>query len=730
MKRISIVSFFLCCSAMMLLAQQDTEFWFAAPWMNSHHTGEAEFHVMLSAYDHDARVRISQPANGGREYCDTVIRAHSYLDFTIAPRTDHKQYAETNIEAPYNRVAGRGLYIESDELISAYYQITHANGEAYTLKGRNALGTAFVVMSQTRYPNHADYNGYRSHNNSIQIVATENNTVVSITPSQPVVHDDNSASTTPITVTLNRGETYAVKASQTTGSGHLLGTKIESTHPIAVTTSDDSVEAGNGQDAVGEQLVPTDLAGTDYTILPGTGNYESYYVLALEANTQIALSDQSGTRNEVLTGALDTYSSLVTRPTYIHSDKPVQVFQFTCQNGESGGTVLPSMFCTGSQHVTYKRIPNSDYTMLNILTPRSGVGYVSINGNEIDSTQFSLVPGTNGEWAYIRVDVTSKPASMPLEVESSRGVFQLGVTDHASIPQGSLTYGFFSDYNPASHISLYAGGLAVGDSYTVGEGEGMILIAGSAAGVGHFRWYKNGELIAEGDSLVLTDVALESAGEYTVTGESNICAVEDLVWQLEVTPKPAPPCPTASIRYDADVCADDGLLRVRLTTDGGRMASAEVLFTAEGHAAGLRDTLIDAPEGSIDIVLPDTLYANSYTATLRMLPEGDDCEVLEWPLEFTVQYSTAVLMQRWNDVLSVCNEKYNRGAGRAGYKFVGFQWHKNGQLLSGETGSYYYVGPDNELDFDAVYYVLLTREDGVVIRSCDFQPVRKEVSDL
>ena len=59
------------------------------------------------------------------------------------------------------------MYIEADHLISAYYQITHANGEAYTLKGENALGLDFVIMSQNRYANQADYSGYKSHNNSI-----------------------------------------------------------------------------------------------------------------------------------------------------------------------------------------------------------------------------------------------------------------------------------------------------------------------------------------------------------------------------------------------------------------------------------------------------------------------------------------------------------------------------------------------------------------------------------
>ena len=47
---------YLTCMLLLLCAlgaqaQRGTEFWFAPPWMNSHHTGEADFHVVLSAYD-------------------------------------------------------------------------------------------------------------------------------------------------------------------------------------------------------------------------------------------------------------------------------------------------------------------------------------------------------------------------------------------------------------------------------------------------------------------------------------------------------------------------------------------------------------------------------------------------------------------------------------------------------------------------------------------------------
>ena len=79
---IGCMTLLLC--ALCAQGQVSRQFWFAPPWMNSHHTGEADFHLILSAYDEDAHVVISQPADGNRVLCDTVVMAHSYCDVIIA----------------------------------------------------------------------------------------------------------------------------------------------------------------------------------------------------------------------------------------------------------------------------------------------------------------------------------------------------------------------------------------------------------------------------------------------------------------------------------------------------------------------------------------------------------------------------------------------------------------------------------------------------------------------
>ncbi|MCQ2324764.1 MAG: hypothetical protein MJZ58_01045 [Paludibacteraceae bacterium] len=781
-----LLLFAVCALSLVAQAQVGKAFWFAAPWMNSHHTGEAEFHLILSAYESDAHVRITQPANNDRLWADTIVKAHSYLDIIIAQKSDHKSFAEQNIEAPYNEIANRGLYISADHQIGCYYQITHANGEAYTLKGENALGVEFVIMSQNKFANQVEYSGYKSHNNSIQIVASEDDTQVTITPSQPIFQDDGTTSSNPITVTLQRGQTYAVKAASNTAAAHLIGTVVTANKPIAVTTSDDSVIAGNGQDAVGDQLVPTDFAGTDYTVIPLPNSaYESLYIIALNDNTSATLISATDTTTITL-NRLEPYAANIKSATYVHADKPIQVFQFINRLGESGGTILPQMLCTGSRQVTYKRIPNSDLAMMNILTKTENINYFYINGNEVDPALFSPVPGTDEQWSYVSLNVTSKPAAMPLELEAKKGVFQLGVVDHAALPQGTLTYGFFSNYSNASTIEVAVDESLLDTTYAICEGQPITMVALTVEGVDNLRWYKDGQLVHEGDTLAIESVRLEDDGHYSVQGDSHECTVEykefsfhvvaaqqtipltsvvisdgesytwpvngktytqntkDTVWfpimfngeivygcdsacALEVK---VLSCPQVEISYPADVCGDEANIYISYQgADPSTLRAVNIVFPLEAEKVGWVSGAVVYDESQITIPIPNGVWANPYTASLQFIPKLQDCETVTIPLSFLVHYPTSVFTQKWNDVLAVYNERYNRNGLTPGYDFVGFQWYKNGQPIDGATGSYYYCGPTDQLDFNAIYSVLLTRTDGSQIISCDYQPTHVDVPD-
>src|SRR6201999_3016483 len=76
---------------------------------------------------------------------------------------------------------------------------------------------------------------------------------------------------TTYTIVLNKGQTYSIRANGINGSDHLSGSEITSDKPIAVTQKDDSIQAtwDYGADIVGDQLVPTNVVGTEYIVVRG-----------------------------------------------------------------------------------------------------------------------------------------------------------------------------------------------------------------------------------------------------------------------------------------------------------------------------------------------------------------------------------------------------------------------------------------------------------------------------
>jgi hypothetical protein len=96
---------------------------------------------------------------------------------------------------------------------------------------------------------------------AFEIVATEDNTIVTITPSQNIL---GHTAGTPFQITLNKGQTYSAVASGITAGAHLGGSKITSNKPIAVTIKDDSVANNGCRDMMGDQIVPTSIIGNEY----------------------------------------------------------------------------------------------------------------------------------------------------------------------------------------------------------------------------------------------------------------------------------------------------------------------------------------------------------------------------------------------------------------------------------------------------------------------------------
>lgn len=522
------------------LAQVDTEFWFAVPkvtqghgWGNQNNNPLQKFYFRFANMDRVNNITIDMPANP--DFAPITVNNFQPYDAVTVDVTDIIQ--QIWITNPWDGINDdtkykRGIRIRSDHDMTAYYEVGVPNNpDIFSLKGRNALGKDFFVPFQNRN-NNGNYTP-RPYS-AIYIVATEDNTVVTITPTRPV-HPNRPAGV-PFTVTLNRGESVSIAPNLYEGTGmqaqnRLAGTRVESNNDIAITTSDDSVIEGSCRDLIGDQLIPTSIIGTEYIAMKGRlTRPEFFYVTATMDNTDIVIN--GGTvanlnagemyRHE-MTNAQKRYHILTTEPSYVY-----HVAGFGC---ETGGAVLPPInVCTGSFRVAFTRSKggNNGRFFLNILV-RTGAedGFILNNGEintAIPANIFHPVPGTN-QWlaAEIELDEATIPVGDPSFLRNTKDVFHLGIINGGT--NTGTMYGYFSNFN---EIEAGAGIGSIGqgaDGIFMCHGASEMLVA--TDGVSHY-WYPADYLddptsqnpIASPEESIVYNVVITGACQ--VTAEAQV----------------------------------------------------------------------------------------------------------------------------------------------------------------------------------------------------------------
>jgi len=249
-------------------------------------------------------------------------------------------------------ISDRGVHIVSDVPIVAYAHCTGSasSGATLLLPVETYGNTYFSVNSEQRYGSDC-YSWFF-------VVASQNNTVVEITPSAPT--RGGKVANVPFTVTLNKGQIYNVMGSIQSGSvGYdLTGSKIRSIansngecQPIAVFSgSSRTYICGNGGgDYIIQQIFPASAWGTRYLTSPTvstsaiTSNNPSIYRVAVRDPATVVKRN-----GVVLTGLQRNfyYEFTSTSADYIEADRPILVAQYLMSQGSCGSTGLgdPEMF--------------------------------------------------------------------------------------------------------------------------------------------------------------------------------------------------------------------------------------------------------------------------------------------------------------------------------------------------------------------------------------------------
>lgn len=470
-------------------AQIDTVFWFAAPWVTPDHDDNVPMKFHFSTFNNTTTVRLRQPAGT----YDTT--------FTVAPNTLFSKdlaHIVNDLESkPANTILNSGFEITSDyPMIAVYDFLSNPNGgsqnnpETYSLKGQNGMGYEFVTPFQTLWNNQTmgtDRNGdgfITQPKQMFCIVATEDNTVVQITPRCAVV-GGHPANVTYTVVLPLAGNVYTCEnlVQNTSVAGNsLAGSIVVADKPVSVTVSDDSVNPSGGggcYDLMGDQIVPVDVIGQDYIVNLGNlnaGSNESAFIVATDNFTTVTMQD-GVTTTTVLLNQGDTYPFSITEQlSYIQADKNVYVLHMSGYGCELGEAILPPLNCSGSDQVSFPRT-NDDNFLLNVLCPAGAEGSFTVNGDAtvIQATDFTAVPGTGGAWMGAQVDIplATIAAGSSNTILNSTDLFSFGIINGTA--SGGCLYHYLSTF--LRRVTVTAG-----DDQNVCSSENVIDLSGTVSG--------------------------------------------------------------------------------------------------------------------------------------------------------------------------------------------------------------------------------------------------------
>jgi len=562
-----------------MLGQTNTDFWFAAPEVTSQH-GDEPIYLRLTSFGQSANVTITEPANTANFAPITfTIPANSTYPYNLTSR-------KAQVECmPPNQILNLGLHIQSTSPITVYYEEANQyNPEIFTLKGNNAKGTSFFIPGQNVMDNHSYTQPPKAYS-SFDVVASEDNTTVTINPRKDIV---GHAAGVAFNVVLNKGQVYSAQAISLSGLNHLHGSTVNSDKPVCITVKDDSDQYPglNSYDLTGDQIVPVTIIGEEYIVVRGytTPPMNDWtFITATVNGTSVSVD---GTVAALL-NAGETYRFQLV-PTdlsaFIIATQPVYVWHLTGYGYEAGSAILPPMDCTGSTQVAFTRTSQFSFELI-ILTKAGAQGSFTLDGdpNKVTAAMFSSVAGNpNFVFARIQFPVGTLPVAAHI-LTNSQDIFHMGVIQTYDNGQSGCAYGYFSDF-----ASLNLGAdqtVCPGATYTFDAGPGRLS----------YEWFYNGNPYQSG----VQTITVSNPGLYSVTVNDHGCLLSDETQLFNFTaPSPVIDGVTSFCEGESQQLSVTGTYNSYLWTTG---ATTQAITVSSSGAYGVTVTDENGCQGSASV---------------------------------------------------------------------------------------------------------------------------------
>ncbi|QKJ64434.1 T9SS type B sorting domain-containing protein [Flavobacterium sp. M31R6] len=472
--------------------------------------------------------------NGGSVIYGTVNSSNPYR-YSIGAGDDTQLFTPlTNTGI----VANKGYVVEAEDLIYVSARVNaginnnrgynHAGG--LVSKGNSALGTTFrlgAMLNPLFDPTLLNF---------ASILATENGTKVTISNLQNGTKLlDGSTVSGPITVTLNKNESYVLAlqnyddGSTISNSSKIIGALVTSDKPVVVNSgsfggSNSSVMGMNpnsgglspaGRDVGFDQIVSLEKTGKEYVFVKGIGTDELERVLlvAHSDNTQIYLNGNATpfkTLNEGEYIALDG-SQFINGNLYITATENLFAYQSIGGSDSPANQNLffvPPINCSTPNTVDnipqIQSIGNTTFNgILNIVTESGAT--VLLNNGPITSPPIAIT----GNSKFVRYTISGLSGNIAVKSTKQVYVSYFGTN-------GAATYGgYYSGFDLKPEI--VSSKIAVANSSCI---PNVSLKINSLSSYDTFQWYKDDLLIPSATNISYTPT---NPGYYQVRGSISGC---------------------------------------------------------------------------------------------------------------------------------------------------------------------------------------------------------------
>lgn len=336
-------------------------------------------------------------------------------------------------------VETKGIHVTSLDSVSLFaINFATYSADASKILPKQSLGTDYLVTA---------YRGLAAQSRSeFLIVATENGTQISITPS--VTTEGNQPAGVPFIIDLDAGETYQIRS--LTIAGDLTGTRITSTpqsgecRPFAVFAGAQCTNVPtNCQtcDHLYDQLFPVETWGTEYYVVPyqSTGVY-TYRVIARDNGTQVTIN--GGAPVSLTAGQVLEFNNVST-PTQVVGTNPIQVVQYM-QGDACSLDGDPAMLVLNAndqkiENVTFSTVASAVITnhFMNIIVETADVGNVLLDNAPIPAGSFTMF-GSNPLNSYAQIPLSQGSHNVQANNGLTAYIYGMGTAESYSYSVGSF----------------------------------------------------------------------------------------------------------------------------------------------------------------------------------------------------------------------------------------------------------------------------------------------------